>query len=113
MMPRYLRPHPQQGLLFFSQGCRVFLPVTNWPACRSGTGKCGRGSGSLPSTNLSLAVLPILKPASFLSEVYSTSGENPATALIYRPVTQEAANWGDLCMLTYFAGTQTMKRLAT
>jgi hypothetical protein len=34
-------------------------------------------------------------------------GRNPATALIYRPVTQEAANWGDLCMPTYFAGTQT------
>ena len=34
-------------------------------------------------------------------------GRNPATALIYRPVTQEAANWSDLCMLTYFAGTQT------
>jgi hypothetical protein len=34
-------------------------------------------------------------------------GRNPATALIYRLLTQEAANWGDLCMLTYFSGTQT------
>jgi hypothetical protein len=50
------------------------LPVTD-PRADLELAKCGRGSVSLPSTNLSLTVLPILKPASFLREVCSTSGE--------------------------------------